>query len=135
MCEVEFLKSLQISDNKDKLIEVRLTLLESLGRPHSHEVVHFIDIFKYAEDVFGVERNLANNLFFRTEALTYKSYNEYEMCDIFEFFDCDVDVEDWDESDFTIECINKLEDYGKAHAIIGHYMHVNEIDTITIKND
>ncbi len=110
-------------------INKRIKALEDAPKPPVLYNTDFSEIFNYAERVFGIGWNPCNDLFFNDNALTYKSYNEYNVDEILENF------AEGEQDTFTKEEILNMSDKEKSYAIIHHFMVANDIDDIFIGND
>lgn len=86
--------------------------------------VSFADIFRYAEK-FGVTWNQANNIFFTSEILTYKGYNEI--------------YKDWFIEHISDPNINSFEecqnDDDEALWIIRSFMQEHKLKEMLVLND
>lgn len=96
--------------------------------------VDFSEIFHWSEK-YGISWNQANDLFFRSECLTYKSYNEWEV-GINAYEGCELlystEREAWD---LTREEIDSLSDIEKAGVLIDIFLHENGVKEAVILND
>ena len=110
-------------------INKRIKVLEDAPKPNVEYKTDFCEIFNYAEREFGIGWNPCNDLFFNDNALTYKSYNEYNVDEILENF------AEGEQEIFTKEEIHNMSDTKKTYAIIHHFMVANDIDDIFIGND
>lgn len=88
--------------------------------------VDFSDIFNYAEKRFDIGWNEACDIFFGN-SLDYKSYNEYNISNLSEFYEGD-----FDESPSYFE---DMSDEQKSYYIIEQFMKEKDITDIFIEND
>ena len=95
--------------------------------------VSFSEIFNFASERFGVGWNPANDLFFGSEVLRYKGYDEFNLNEIMEFTSFYNDGRE--VRDFTDDEIKEMGDTDKANFIIGRFMIENNIDKLLILND
>ena len=81
---------------------------------------NFSDIFDYAEKEFSIGWNAANDMFFNN-SLNYKSFNEYDINEITEYF-----LQDVGFSELSVEA--------QGYFIIHQFMQDNNIREILIDN-
>jgi hypothetical protein len=117
----------------------------------SQASISFIEIFKYAEAKFQVSWNEANDLFFKTEVLRYKSYNEFDQFTLFDFMYVEEDDKFADFNEQLDQTVSEglfkesvvlvlkefanLPEYQRARGIIASYMLDNNLDDLTVLND
>lgn len=96
-------------------------------------VVNFDELFHWAEK-FDITWNQANDVFFRSEALTYKSYNEWGIGEGGEYVD-DLLGPERQAWDLSIEEIDALKDDLKGPVLIDIFLHEHNLDIAIFLND
>ena len=88
-------------------------------------VIDFSDIFKYAEEHYGLEWNPCNDIFFNGR-LEYGKHTSVDMGDWVEYIDLDVEQKD-KAGDYTKEEVLEMDDNDKSYVITAAYLESLDI--------
>jgi len=96
--------------------------------------VHFSEIFRYAQEKYGIGWNKCNDLFFKDGVLTYKQTDEVNFHDriLDIFYPQTITKEGF--AKLTKEEILEFTNNKLAWCIIGKFMLDNNVDEIEINN-
>ena len=93
--------------------------------------VDFSDIFAYAEKEFGIGWNAASDVFFNN-ALTYQSYDDFKIGGALGYTDVYADKKNsWE---YSREEILEMSEHDQSYMIIDHFMHDNDLQSMTVLN-
>lgn len=89
-------------------------------------VIDFSNIFKFAEDEYGIDWNTANDIFFNGR-LEYTKHTSVDMGDWLEYIDLNIEEKE-KAGDYTKEEVLAMSDNDKSYVITGAYLESLEIE-------